>query len=64
MPLPMVLKQIDLLGSEVVPVLRQELAAKREPEVAEAPPTPAGSRPSTGTPRRGSRVRTPTGATT
>ncbi len=37
MPLPMVLKQIDLLGSEVVPVLRQELAAKREPEVAEAP---------------------------
>ena len=25
------------VGSEVVPVLRQELAAKREPEVAEAP---------------------------
>ena len=37
MPLPMVLKQLDLLGSEVVPVLRRELAAKREPEVADAP---------------------------
>ena len=37
MPLPMVLKQIDLLGSEVVPVLRRELAAKREPDVADAP---------------------------
>jgi len=37
MPLPMVLKQLDLLGGEVVPVLRRELAAKREPGVAEAP---------------------------
>ena len=37
MPLPMVLKQLDLLGSEVVPVLRRELEAKRAPGVAEAP---------------------------
>ena len=37
MPLPMVLKQLDLLGGEVVPVLRRELAAKRSPGVADAP---------------------------
>ena len=37
MPLPMVLKQLDLLGGEVVPVLRRELAARREPGVADAP---------------------------
>jgi len=37
MPLSMVLKQLDLLGGEVVPVLRRELAAMREPGVADAP---------------------------
>ncbi len=37
LPLPMVLKQLDLLGGEVVPVLRRELAAKREPGVPDAP---------------------------
>jgi putative FMN-dependent luciferase-like monooxygenase len=37
MPLPMVLNQLDLLGEDVVPVLRKELAAKRDPEAAEAP---------------------------
>lgn len=37
MPLPMVLKQLDLLGGEVVPVLRRELAANRPAEVPEAP---------------------------
>ncbi|MGC4154399.1 MAG: LLM class flavin-dependent oxidoreductase [Propionicimonas sp.] len=37
MPLAMVLKQLDLLGSEVVPVLRRELAAKRASGVADAP---------------------------
>lgn len=37
LPLKMVLEQIELLGSEVVPVLRKELAAKREEGVADAP---------------------------
>jgi putative FMN-dependent luciferase-like monooxygenase len=37
MPLSMVLKQLDLLGEEVVPVLRAELAARRDPEVPDAP---------------------------
>ncbi|MCW5950713.1 MAG: LLM class flavin-dependent oxidoreductase [Propionibacteriaceae bacterium] len=37
MPLPMVLKQLDLLGGEVIPVLRRELAAKRAEGVADAP---------------------------
>lgn len=37
MPLKMVLNQLDLLGEEVVPVLRKELAARRDPEAAEAP---------------------------
>ena len=37
LPLPMVLEQLELLGGEVVPVLRKELAAKREPGTAEAP---------------------------
>jgi putative FMN-dependent luciferase-like monooxygenase len=37
MPLTMVLNQLDLLGEDVVPVLRKELAAKRDPEAAEAP---------------------------
>jgi len=37
MPLEMVLDQLDLLGAEVVPVLRKEMAARRAPGVAEAP---------------------------
>lgn len=37
LPLPMVLKQLDLLGGEVVPVLRRELAAMRAPGVPDAP---------------------------
>ncbi len=37
LPLSMVLKQLDLLGGEVVPVLRKELAARRDPEAPEAP---------------------------
>jgi putative FMN-dependent luciferase-like monooxygenase len=37
LPLPMVLEQLELLGGEVVPVLRRELAAKRDPEAADAP---------------------------
>lgn len=37
LPLSMVLKQLDLLGEEVVPVLRRELAAKRDPEVPSTP---------------------------
>ena len=37
LPLKMVLEQLDLLGGEVVPVLRKELLARRDPEVAAAP---------------------------
>ncbi len=37
LPLGMVLDQLELLGGEVVPVLRRELAAKRDPEAAPAP---------------------------
>jgi hypothetical protein len=37
LPLKTVLDQLDLLGEEVVPVLRQETAARRDPETAEAP---------------------------
>jgi hypothetical protein len=37
MPLSMVLKQLDLLGEEVIPVLRKELEARRDPEVPDAP---------------------------
>jgi len=37
LPLSTVLKQLDLLGEEVVPVLRKELAARRDPEVPDAP---------------------------
>ncbi len=37
MPTDMVLRQLDLLGEEVVPVLRRELAARRDPEVPDAP---------------------------
>jgi hypothetical protein len=37
LPLTTVLHQLELLGEEVVPTLRKELAARRDPEVADAP---------------------------
>ncbi|MEU1981395.1 LLM class flavin-dependent oxidoreductase [Nocardia sp. NPDC019395] len=37
LPLKTVLNQLDLLGEEVVPVLRKELDARRDPESAPAP---------------------------
>ena len=37
LPLTTVLNQVELLGEEVVPILRKELAATRDPEVADAP---------------------------
>ena len=37
LPLGMVLDQLELLGSEVVPVLRRELEALRPAEVPDAP---------------------------
>lgn len=37
LPLNMVLEQLELLGGEVVPVLRKELAARRDPDVPDAP---------------------------
>lgn len=37
LPVEMVLEQIELLGSEVVPTLRREMAARRSPTAAEPP---------------------------
>ena len=37
LPLDMVLEQIELLGTEVLPVVRKEIAATRDPEVPEVP---------------------------
>lgn len=37
LPLKTVLEQLDLLGEEVIPVLRKELASRRDPEVPETP---------------------------
>jgi hypothetical protein len=37
LPLKAVLRQLELLGGEVIPVLRKELAARRADGVADAP---------------------------
>ena len=37
LPLKTVLNQLELLGGEVIPVLRKELEARRDPESADAP---------------------------
>jgi putative FMN-dependent luciferase-like monooxygenase len=37
LPLKTVLNQLDLLGEDVIPVLRKELAARKDPESADAP---------------------------
>jgi hypothetical protein len=37
LPLATVLDQLELLGGEVVPVLRKELGARRAPDVPDAP---------------------------
>jgi hypothetical protein len=37
LPLEMVLEQVELLGTEVVPVLRKEMAARQSPGAATAP---------------------------
>ena len=37
LPVEAVLEQVELLGSEVVPVLRREMASRRAPEVPDAP---------------------------
>ncbi len=65
LPLKKVLDQLDLLGEEVVPVLRKEIAARQDPR----PPDGAHPRqPGQGQVRRrrprASRGRTPTAATT
>ena len=44
LPLKTVLEQLDILGEEVIPVLRKEFAALRAPGVADAPVHPAASR--------------------
>ena len=40
-PLKTALDQLDLLGEEVVPVLRKEFAARRPTDVPEAPTHPS-----------------------
>ena len=65
LPLEEALEQVELLGTEVVPVLRKEMESRRAPGVpgrADAR-EPACAR-STATPSRASRARTPTAATT
>jgi hypothetical protein len=37
LPSDMVLEQVELLGTEVVPVLRREMASRRAPGVPDAP---------------------------
>jgi hypothetical protein len=37
LPLDKVLNQLELLGGEVIPVLRKEIAARQDPETAPAP---------------------------
>jgi hypothetical protein len=37
LPLKTVLNQLELLGGEVIPVLRKEIAARQDPETAPAP---------------------------
>jgi hypothetical protein len=37
LPLKTVLQQLELLGGDVVPVLRKELEARRDPQVPDAP---------------------------
>jgi hypothetical protein len=37
LPLEMALEQVELLGTEVVPVLRREMESRRSPDAAEAP---------------------------
>ena len=37
LPLEMALEQVELLGTEVVPVLRKEMEARRQPGVPDAP---------------------------
>ncbi len=37
LPLKAVLNQLDLLGEEVIPTLRKELAARRDPETRDTP---------------------------
>jgi hypothetical protein len=37
LPLKTVLDQLDLLGEEVVPVLRKEIAARQDPQTPDAP---------------------------
>lgn len=41
LPHSMVMEQIELLGAEVLPTLRKELEARRDPEVAAGPPSHA-----------------------
>jgi putative FMN-dependent luciferase-like monooxygenase len=45
LPMKTVLEQMDLLGEQVVPVLRREFAARRAPGVPDAPTHPAAPAP-------------------
>ena len=65
LPLEMALEQVELLGTEVVPVLRTEMEARRAPGVAgRADPRQPRDGEVRRRPSRASRARTRTAATT
>ena len=64
LPLNKVLNQLELLGGEVIPVLRKEIAARQDPETAPAPTHELLVKASTATRSRASRARTRIAATT
>ena len=64
LPLKTVLDQLDLLGEEVVPVLRKEIAARQDPQTPEAPTHASLVRAKYGDRPARQPGRTPTAATT
>jgi hypothetical protein len=65
LPVELALEQVELLGTEVVPVLRKEMAARRKPGVPDAPTHASLVQAKYGDAEpRQPRPRTPTGATT
>jgi alkanesulfonate monooxygenase SsuD/methylene tetrahydromethanopterin reductase-like flavin-dependent oxidoreductase (luciferase family) len=58
LPVEMALEQVELLGTEVVPVLRKEMEARARPACPTPRRTRASSPRSTATPSRASRART------
>ena len=64
LPLEVALEQVELLGTEVVPVLRREMETRRAPGVPDAPTHESMVKAKYGEVRHASRGRTPTEVTT